>query len=342
MEPTVHDRFARRAFSDPDVMRGHLRAFLPSAIAGRLDLERIRREPDTLIGSQLSEKIPDLVFSAPVRGGGVALARFLFLHQSRPARDLAYDLFAGSARLLEAWRRNRPREKSIPWVVPVVLYAGPRRFRAPRRLAALAGAVDEEDVALAVGPDLTYVLNDLTRVRDGELRTRCGETAYQALAHLLLKHAWDDDVLARLREWGDLLVEVYRSPTGLGALRSVLSYVLGLEVRVTAEDVGQVLVHRLESHERALAMTTIRSYADELRAEGHAEGFAQGREQGRVQGLETGRREEAAAMLLRLLDRRFDVPGALADRIDAASLADLDRWFDRALDAERLEDVFVD
>ena len=60
----------------------------------------------------------------------------------------------------------------------------------------------------------------------------------------------------------------------------------------------------------------------------------------REEGREQGRRREAADNLLRLMRRRFgDVPTDVVTRIEAAPLDALHAWFDRAIDAERLEDV---
>ena len=334
MEPSVHDRFARRAFADLDVMRAHLRGFLPAEILERINLSALRREPDTLLDPELRERIADLVFSAPIRDGGTALVRFVFEHKSRPERSVSYDLWCSSARLTERWRCEHPADDDFPWVIPVVLYAGPRPLIAPRRYAELCHAVGADDDRFAVGPDLSYVLNDLTRIDDDELRARCGRTAYEALVHLLLKHAWDDDLPNRLRDWADLLVGVHRLPTGLDALRSVLSYVWGLDKGVTQDDVARIVLPRLKLTERDVAMTTIKSYADQLRDEGLKQGLEQGLEQGRL--------ADAREKLLRLIRSRFDVNDEVAHRMgDDASVDDLDRWFDRALVAESMDDVFA-
>jgi len=161
-----------------------------------------------------------------------------------------------------------------------------------------------------------------------------------ALAQLLLKHAWSSDLRGLLEDWADLVVDVFRQPTGLGAFRSVLSYLLGLEGTVTEDDVVRVMMPRLEAAERETMMTHVKSRADQLREEGHARGLEHGLEHGLEQELEEGRREEARDKLLRLLKSRFEVTDPVASRLDSASRVELDQWFDRALDAESLEDLF--
>ena len=55
-----------------------------------------------------------------------------------------------------------------------------------------------------------------------------------------------------------------------------------------------------------------------------------------------GKAEGKAETLLSLLRKRFgEVPAATRKRVLAASIADLDRWVDRVLDAETLAAVFA-
>lgn len=64
-------------------------------------------------------------------------------------------------------------------------------------------------------------------------------------------------------------------------------------------------------------------------------------EQGLEQGLEKGEQEGRAAMLFHLLERRgLHVSDAQRTQIaDCADAATLERWFDRALDAESTQQV---
>jgi len=83
------------------------------------------------------------------------------------------------------------------------------------------------------------------------------------------------------------------------------------------------------------------------RADGMAEGEARGIEMGEARGIEMGRAEGMAEgrrqALTRLLDRRFGpLPGNVTRRIADADTERLDRWLDRALDADGLAAVFGD
>ena len=64
--------------------------------------------------------------------------------------------------------------------------------------------------------------------------------------------------------------------------------------------------------------------------------------EGEQKGRQQGRQEGEAALLLRLLERRFGaLPGWARDRIATADSAAPEEWGLRVLDAGSLDDVFV-
>jgi predicted transposase YdaD len=68
--------------------------------------------------------------------------------------------------------------------------------------------------------------------------------------------------------------------------------------------------------------------------------MAQGMEKGLREGLEKGRREGEARLLLEQLRLRFGPPAPeVVARVEAAPLADLERWGERILTAATLEEV---
>jgi predicted transposase YdaD len=72
-------------------------------------------------------------------------------------------------------------------------------------------------------------------------------------------------------------------------------------------------------------------------------GRQEGRQEGHQEGRQEGRQEGEMVMLRRLLTQRF---GPLSDRVEqrlnAATVQDLERWADRVLDAQHLDEVFRD
>jgi predicted transposase YdaD len=68
-------------------------------------------------------------------------------------------------------------------------------------------------------------------------------------------------------------------------------------------------------------------------------GIEKGREEGRAEGRTQGSR----ALLVRLLTARFGpLPGAVTERLACATTEQLERWAERVLDADSLDDVFTE
>ena len=80
------------------------------------------------------------------------------------------------------------------------------------------------------------------------------------------------------------------------------------------------------------------------RLEEWAHGYiAEGELKGKQQGLQEGKQQGEMLALQRLLAKRFGViPMEIVALISQAPLEDIERWFDRAIDAQHLSDVFVD
>lgn len=82
-----------------------------------------------------------------------------------------------------------------------------------------------------------------------------------------------------------------------------------------------------------------RMYPEESKA--MAGGFQRARDEGMQQGIEQGRVEGERAVVERLLLRRFGaLPRSASERLVGASMAELERWADRVLEAKSLDDVF--
>ena len=80
------------------------------------------------------------------------------------------------------------------------------------------------------------------------------------------------------------------------------------------------------------------------RLEEWAHGYiAEGELKGKQQGLQEGKQQGEMLALQRLLAKRFGViPMETVTLISQAPLEDIEKWFDRAIDAQQLSDIFVD
>ncbi|HEU4537626.1 MAG TPA: Rpn family recombination-promoting nuclease/putative transposase [Polyangiaceae bacterium] len=321
---TPHDRFFRRVFADPEHARGELQTVLPAALAARLDWASLRPLPTTLVDPELAEVRADVLFSASVDGHEV-LVHLLLEHQSSVDAFMPLRLLGYQVRIWEDYRRENPHARRLPPVVPVVVHHSDGGWTAPVAFEALLEAEGELLAALRPHqPCFAFVVDDLSAARDDELRARA-MSALGRVALWCLKRSRGGDVSDELGRWREVLTEIVRAPNGVGALATVLSYLL---------EVGQTPPERLRALTRTLGPRAEEAYmtgAQILREEGRREGEAKGRIEGQ------------AKMLLKLLALRFgSVAEDVATRVRSAPEAQLERWVERVLTAGSLDEVFAE
>ena len=74
-----------------------------------------------------------------------------------------------------------------------------------------------------------------------------------------------------------------------------------------------------------------------------AEGELKGKQEGKQEGRQEGRQEGEILALQRLLSKRFGaIPADITRLISNAPVEAIELWFDRAIDAQQLSDIFKD
>lgn len=177
----------------------------------------------------------------------------------------------------------------------------------------------------ALQPRVRFLVDDLMLCTEAELR-RPGLTALAQLTLLCLRFLrWFtvDEALAAIDRWADLLRGADRDdgpPPGRDAVAEVGWYFLAV-TEIPPEDLHATFQSNLQRPEE-----TIMSTAEKLIREGRAKGRAEGR----------------AETILRVLVKRFGpLPADIGERVQSATLPELDRWTDRMVDARTLADVFA-
>jgi hypothetical protein len=217
----------------------------------------------------------------------------------------------------------------------VVLYHGRRRWSAPLRVEEYFGPLVEGgekeqwlELVLRFGP----VLDDLMREGEEELLRRRG-AAVVRLVWLLFRYGRSGELAGRLPRWQGLFTEVYRAPGGERDMRAIVKYLLW---------VGNQEVHR--ALKRVLHCVVQTRGAEELMRSVGEELIAKGLKLGRAEGKAEGKAEGRAEDVLRILAARGVRVDARTRRriLGCMDLPTLDRWFDRALRATRLSELFLE
>jgi hypothetical protein len=310
---TPHDALFRSAFSKLRHARGLLRTLVPEPLGRRIAWQTLRIESGIAIGDEeLDEQRMDLVYSARA-GRRRILIYVLAEHQSKVDPWMVFRLLCYLVALWKRHRRQHPRARRLPAILPIVVHHSRTGWTAP---VAFEDVLDADAALLgALGPYVPrfrFLLDDLSSRTDADLRARSRMTAGGRVVFLALKHG-RDQVAIRIR----VLSPDGRAAAARDVLASVLRYILETS-RVEPATLRGLLGRQIGRQEAEKVLTT----AERLRREGAVDG-----------------KRDALRLLLR---QRFGrLAAEIVARIDRADTATLDAWFARVLTAASLDDVLV-
>jgi predicted transposase YdaD len=322
-EEQPHDWLFKEIFSVPEHAASHLRSVLPAELVARIDWATLALENTRLHISGLDAKQADVLLSAQL-AGRPALLYVVFEHQSTedpkmPLRMLRYVLGVWSEYL-----KLHPATRTLPPVIPCVLHHGPAPWKSPTDVAAMVDVDDETRALLGpLIPSMGFLLDDLTVLDAEQLDARTSSAAVRLALHALHRFATTTDPVGELRKLRNLNREVLCADSGPQALSAVLWYLLS--VNDADPQALQVVLEQTLGPPGTEALMTKISTVQRMTKE----------------AAEQGRQEGQAHALVKLLTLRFKepVPAPALARIRDASVAELDRWTERVLEAETLDDV---
>ncbi len=223
----------------------------------------------------------------------------------------------------DQYRKQHPDAGRLPPVYPMVIYHGQERWQAPTSFHGLVEPLPEDIKGLV--PSFSYHLVDLSERTDAEIKG----AVLTRLAQLALRWVFSHQPVERLRELLALIDRIDDRETAVDILESLLRYYVQGTGAVDEPEVRELL--QQTSTGEPIMQTFIDRYLE------------QGREQGLEQGIDLGRKQGEAAMLLRLIERRFGRPSdVVRSRIQAADAETLLDWSERltadSMPVERGED----
>jgi predicted transposase YdaD len=318
-QPTPHDAVFRRIFGVTANAVSQLRAVLPPALAGRLDLDQLTRVPASFVDEALKWRHSDLLFTAPLDGRD-AFVYILVEHQSSTDPLMPFRILRYVTRIWDQYEREHPGTRRLPAVIPLVVHHGRGRWAGPVQLLELIDLDPAAKQAMqAYLPRFEFLLDDLAGIDGRQLRER--ELTPSALITLLLLKtaAGNPRIPAELRPWAGQLRAVLDQPGGGEAFIALLTYI-ELVSEAPAGELRDLAASLGPDAEEAYVTT-----AEMLRAEGEARGEARGR----------------AEALVEMLTVKFGpLPASVPKTVHAASIGQIKTWAARAVTAETLDQVF--
>ena len=317
-----HDSSYKFLFSTPELVRDLILGFVPDAWLHSLDYTTLEKVPGSYITEDFRSRADDIVWRVKVGGEWVYLY-LLIEFQSSVDKYMALRMMVYQGLLYQDLikRGEVLADGRLPPVLPIVLYNGRARWSAVTDVFELIPPVP--GLVEQFKPRLKYLLIDESAYTDSELSSVKNLVA----AVFRIEHPTSPEtikqLLGLLNEWLSDRPDLRRmfALWIRATLMRKTEYRIVLPLIDDLEELNIMLAERLEE------------WAHGYKAEGMQQGIQQGMQQGMQQG-------EALA-LQRLLSKRFGaIPSDITVQIAAASVAQIEAWFDRAIDARQLSDVF--
>lgn len=309
-----HDSAYRLLFSHPEMIRDLLLGFIPGDWVHELDMSTLEKVNGSYITDDIRSRSDDVIWR--VRWGKSWVYVYILLEfQSSQERFMAVRLLAYIALLWQDLIRTGQLDPDgkLPPTLPIVLYNGEQRWRAPLEIRQLIGHGPK---ALSrYLPTLQYLLLDEGAFSEEQLEPLRNLVA--AVFRLENSRGPEDiqRVLGHLIDWLGL-------PEQSGLRRSLAEWVRRI-----------IIPRRLPPDAHIPAMQDIQEVHSML-----AERIQQWYDEGEQKGLLRGER----TLLTRQLVRRFGpLPDAIQAYLESATAEQLETWSDRILDAKTLDDVFT-
>ncbi len=211
-----HDKLFKNTWSNLEAAHSFLSHYLPEKVLKFIDLNTLEISKDSFVEKELKEYFSDILYKIDLDGES-GYIYLLFEHKSHVDK-LAHLQLLGYLHKIWELDQKQKRKASLPVIVPLLLYHGPRKWKSPTRFSALFHGPG--DALAEYIPDFEYILYDLSRYSDEEIK---GSIMLRVVM-LLFKHIFDPDLRDKLPGILSLMQDLMDHDTGLKYLETLLIY----------------------------------------------------------------------------------------------------------------------
>ena len=205
------------AIEDLRVAREFFQMHLPQDLQSLIRWESLEQQPNAQISIAGSERITDVAFKVLIDKKESYL-HLLVDHQSTPDILMPFRVENYRMNLIDAYVKQHPETKTIPLVIPIVLYHGISRWSHDMNINSLVDAPKALVDAYAFKP---FIFIDLNQIADEDLR----QHLWSGVMQLALKHIFSRDILPHVRAMMDLLSQLEQR-NNQGFVETVLKYIM--------------------------------------------------------------------------------------------------------------------
>lgn len=264
-----HDKLFRETMSSKAQAVDFFSNYLPRHILDLIDMDTLEISKDSFIEEELNDFYSDILYEVTLKND-TGYIYLLFEHKSYTDAFIQFQLFGYIYHIYKLYVKQT-KAKRLPIVLPIVFYHGESKWNTATQFSSIIqGPVDE---LRAYIPDFSYILFDLTRYSDDELKGGVILRTFQ----LLLKHSQNPDFIDKLPHILKLVVEVITGESGLKAVEAFFRYVFSTIEDNQEDKVKEIIVAALSHDKGGAIMGTI---AERWINEGEQRGMQQGMQKG--------------------------------------------------------------
>ena len=287
-----HDASYKNFFTHPRTVADTLRAAADD-IARHLDFTTLERMPDSFVTEHLGQRHTDMLWRIGTTAGGWVYILILLEFQSTVDRRMALRMMDYTATI---WMRLGKEDLGpggeYPFVLPIVIYNGERRWTAARNVADLLAPVPEE--LLGYQPRQRYLLIEI-RAQDPASLPLDNVLAMIARFEQAPTVEALEELAGSLADWRETISEPELAGVFVAWITQVLVQRFG--------PAGRELQRKLRTEEEG-TMTTLIERARKWGEERDQLWLQKGIEKGFEKGIEEGIERERE-LVRRMVSRRF-------------------------------------
>ena len=263
-----HDSLFKAMMSREEIAKDFFHNHLPEGLAKLIDVDSLEIRKDSFVEKELKQFYSDILYQVSFKGGK-GYIYLLFEHQSKPYRLIAFRLLRYMVKIWEQELKAEPELVLLPPIIPLVLYHGRAGWDISESFMDL---IREEGVKGYV-PDFSYILYDLSRYSDEEIR---GAVIVKVFL-MLFKHIFDEEFSGRLRGLFGLLKELSSGDkSSLEYIEMFLRYIMSTREDTTPEILKEIIEDAISEETGGVVMTVAEQLIKKGISEGRAEGLIKG------------------------------------------------------------------
>ena len=324
----IHDSSYKFLFSNPELVRDLIMGFIPDDWLHSLDYATLEKVPGSYISDDFQQREDDIVWRVKVGGEWIYLY-LLIEFQSSVDKYMALRMMVYVGLLYQDLikRGDVLADGRLPPILPIVLYNGSQRWAAATDIADLIPAVP--GLVEQFKPRFKYLLIDENVYSDTEL------ASLNNLVAAVFRFEQSDsletvqDLISLLMDWLDDRLDLRRM------------FALWIRATLMRNNKYSIVLPQVDDLQEIKVMLSER--IEQWALAYIAEGEQKGKLEGKLEGKQEGKHEGEMLALQKLLSKRFGaIPANITRLIANAPLEAIENWFDRAIDAEQLADIFQD